>query len=287
MRPLLIMSLAALLSCAQPVQQAATPTHDDTRDNIYSWNTTYSTDNKLQNRIAPPAGYTRVSTAKKSFADWLRNLPLKPGKPDVLLYNGQKKDNQTAHYAVMDMDIGNKDLQQCADAVIRLRAEYLWSQKRYNEIHFNYTSGFNCEYTKWKEGYRPKVNGNDVQWEKTAQADDSYTNFKKYLESVFTYCGSKSLSLELKEVKDIHSIEAGQVFIRGGFPGHAVIVLDVAQNAAGEKVFLLGQSYMPAQEMHVLVNPNSSELSPWYSEKFFDLLATPEWNFYKTELKAW
>lgn len=286
MRPLVILLLITLLSCAQPIQQAG-GTRDESRDNLYSWNSTYSTDNKLQNRIAPPAGYTRVSTTKKTFADWLRNIPLKPGKPDVLLYNGQKKENQTAHYAVMDIDVGNKDLQQCADAVMRLRAEYLWSQKRYNDIHFKFTSGFNCEYSKWKEGYRPVVNGNDVTWEKTGQPDDSYANFKKYLESVFTYCGSSSLSGELKEVKDIHNIQAGDVFIRGGFPGHAVIVLDVAQNAAGDKVFLLGQSYMPAQEMHVLVNPNSTELSPWYSEKFYDILATPEWNFFKNELKTW
>lgn len=286
MRPWIILLLIALLSCAQPMQQATT-TRDDSRDNVYSWNTTYSTDNKLQNRIAPPAGYTRVSTSKKTFADWLRNIPLKPGKPDVMLYNGEKKDNQNAHYAVLDLDVGKKDLQQCADAVMRLRAEYLWSQKRYSDIHFKYTSGFNCEYNKWKEGYRPKVNGNEVSWEKIAQPDDSYATFKKYLESVFTYCGSSSLSGELKVVKDIHNIEAGDVFIRGGFPGHAVIVMDVAQNTAGDKVFLLAQSYMPAQEMHVLVNPNSTELSPWYSEKFFDILATPEWNFYKNELKAW
>ena len=62
------------------------------------------------------------------------------------------------------MEIGNRDLQQCADAVIRLRAEYLWKHKRYADIKFNFTSGFTAEYKKWAEGNRIKVNDNQVQW---------------------------------------------------------------------------------------------------------------------------
>jgi hypothetical protein len=50
------------------------------------------------------------------------------------------------------MEIGNKDLHQCADAVMRLRAEYLWNEERYDKIHFNFTNGFRVDYTKWIEG---------------------------------------------------------------------------------------------------------------------------------------
>lgn len=83
---------------------------------------------------------------------------------------------------------------------------------------------------------------------------------QQYMKQVFTYAGTLSLSKEMKSVSDVNRLEAGDVFIKGGSPGHAVIVLDVATNANGEKVFLLAQSYMPAQDIHVLVNTNNVSL---------------------------
>ena len=79
-------------------------------------------------------------------------------------------------------------------------------------------------------------------------------------------------------------IQVGDVFIQGGFPGHAVIVVDMVKNQEGEKRFMLAQSYMPAQELQVLKNPASDE--PWYSiPKLHEKLVTPEWNFASTDLK--
>ena len=119
---------------------------------------------RLADRIAPPSGYVRETCSDNSFTTYLRNLPLLPKGSKVLLYNGKEKANQAAAFAVVDMEIGNRDLQQCADAVIRLRAEYLWKHKRYADIKFNFTSGFTAEYKKWAEGNRIKVNDNQVQW---------------------------------------------------------------------------------------------------------------------------
>lgn len=251
----------------------------------YLWQDGYRADRAVESRFAPP-GYQRVAEEAGSFGWWLRGVPLKEGNPPVLLFSGERKANQNAHAAVMDIDVGNRNLQQCADAVIRLRAEYLLARGRTREIRFRFTSGDLAEFSKWAEGYRPTVRGNKVTWARTQRNDASYASFRRYLDVVFTYAGSLSLSRELEAVPADEAVRVGDVFIQGGSPGHAVIVLDVAQREpGGQQVFLLAQSYMPAQEIHILKNPRDSALSPWYPSSFGDELVTPEWTFRKTDRK--
>lgn len=234
----------------------------------------------LQNRINVPAGFNRKTYPLNSFGDYLRNLPLKEGTPEVLLFDGTKKYNQSAHAAVFNIDVGKKDLQQCADAVMRLRAEFLWATKQEDQIAFNFTSGDRCDWKRWKSGERPIVNGNKVTWEKKSGIDGTYKNFKSYLQMVFNYAGSLSLSCELNAKKLWSEIESGDVIIKGGTPGHAVIVMDVVVDNHGNKLFLLAQSYMPAQEIQLLKNPNNASLSPWYKvDEIGDRLITPEYYF--------
>ena len=240
----------------------------------------------IAGRISPPRGHEFRPTEPGSFEEWLTQLPLKPGRPSVLLHDGREKLNQDAHHAVIDLDVGDRDLQQCADAIIRLRAEYLWAAGRYADIHFNFTSGDRADYNRWREGYRPLVVGNNVRWRKSAAEDDSYESFRDYLTTVFRYAGTHSLSQELSPVADPAQMKIGDVFIRGGFPGHAVIVVNMAENRdTHQRVFLLAQSYMPAQDIHVLRNPTDPDLSPWYPLGFGDHLRTPEYGFRKDELR--
>ncbi|MEM7659025.1 MAG: DUF4846 domain-containing protein [Bacteroidota bacterium] len=250
----------------------------------YHWLDIVSPGQALAQRIPPPAGYERVPAKAGSFADWLRNIPLKPGNPEVRLYNGQLKGNQSAQHSVTDLDVGKRDLQQCADATMRLRAEYLLSCGAYEQIHFNFTSGDEAAYAKWKAGYRPKISGNRVNWVRSAQPNDSYASFRKYLETVYMYAGTYSLQQEMKPIP-IEELQAGDVFIQGGFPGHAVMVMDVVRHPeTGIKRFLLAQSYMPAQDMHILRNPTDASLSPWY-ELPAGSLYTPEWTFEAGDLR--
>lgn len=238
----------------------------------------------LGERFTPPAGFERVPTVPGSFAEWLRSLPLKPGRGVVNLYNGRPKKDQQSHFAVIDIDTGTKDLQQCADAVIRLRAEYLFSVGRLDDIHFNFTSGDTARYLDWRDGLRPVVRGNNVQWVRKAPPDTSRDGFREYLETVFRYAGSASLERELVRVERLEDMQAGDVFIQGGFPGHAVIIVDLAQQKGGlKKVFLLAQSYMPAQDIHVLRNPKTG--GPWFDLDFGGTLATPHWKFKPAHLR--
>jgi hypothetical protein len=77
----------------------------------------------------------------------------------------------------------------------------------------------------------------------------------------------------------------GDVFIEAGSPGHAEIIVDMAENENGEKIFLLAQSYMPAQQTQILLNPNDEKISPWYSLEGYDKLVTPQWTFELNQLK--
>jgi len=235
----------------------------------------------IKDTIQLPYGYERIKVRSNNFGHWLRRLPVKPKQSAVFLFDGTLKENQNAHYMIIDIDTGDKNLQQCADAVIRLWAEYLFSKESYDSIYFNFTSGDRAEWKMWKAGYRPTVrNGNQVQWRLAANTNNSYINFRRYLESVFTYAGSYSLQKEMKKVQNISDIQIGDVFIQGGFPGHAVIVLDMAlQTITRQKIFLLAQSYMPAQDIHILRNPVNNDLNPWYETETGAQLITPEWTF--------
>lgn len=249
----------------------------------FSWLTDYNSRNSLEQRIATPEGFERTPCATSTFCQWLRNVPLKPANSPVYYYNGDIK-HHAQHYAVLDLDTGTRDLQQCADAIMRLKAEYHYAQGEYSKIHFNFTSGHKVSFDDWRQGRKPVVSGNKVTFTAAqGPADNSYRNFKKYMRIIFSYAGTYSLAKELDPVK-VQDIRVGDVFIIGGMPGHAVLVMDVAKNDSGEKKFLLAQSYMPAQDMHILKNPNDAS-SPWYSPDFMVFLETPEWQFSASNLK--
>jgi hypothetical protein len=240
--------------------------------------------NTVETRFPVPHGFERTNENTNSFGYFLRNLPLKKAGSLVKYYDGDAKADN-AYTAVVDLPIGNKDLHQCADAVMRLRADYLFKQKQYDKIHFNFTNGFRVDYTKWAEGNRIAVKGNKTSWVKKAKPDYSAKTYWNYLEQIFQFAGTASLEKELKPITSVSNIQIGDVFIKGGFPGHAVIVVDMAKNKQGKKIFLLAQSYMPAQELQILKNPNNAKMSPWYSEEFGETLITPEWTFKKAHLK--
>ena len=239
----------------------------------------------LQTRIHTPVGYTRQEATEGSLEAFLRNYTMKADGEKVLLYNGSEKGNQSAHAAVFTLPIENADLQQCADSVMRMYAEYYWSIGAYDKIKFHFTNGFLAEYAKWREGYRVVVDGNDVSWSKSASYDDSYDSFVKYLRVVFSYAGTLSMESEATEIS-LEEAKAGDVFLQGGSPGHVVMIVDVCVNEEGKKAYLLAQGYMPAQEFHVLKNELHEE-DPWYYEEEITYpLSTPEYTFQEASLKT-
>jgi poly-gamma-glutamate synthesis protein (capsule biosynthesis protein) len=240
----------------------------------------------LESRIHTPMGYARIPSIAEEFTGFVRELTLKEAGSDVLLYNGLPKSTQNGHVAVFDLTVGDRDLQQCADSLLRIYAEYYWSIGAYDKIAFHLTNGFLMEYTKWRDGNRIVVDGNDVRWNRTKTYNDSYEEFQSYLSMVFAYAGTLSLAEECSEIS-IEELRPGDMFLQGGSPGHCVLVVDIAQDKNGKRCFLLAQGYMPAQDFHILKNPLHPE-DPWYYvHEITYPLKTPSWQFNEGSLVRW
>lgn len=221
--------------------------------------------------IPLPDGYHRIPAGPSTFTTYLCNLPLKKNRT-VYLYDGSPKRNQDAQYAVINISVGNQDLQQCADAVMRLRAEYLYAQDQYNNITFFTEQERRLNFKEWLQ--KPHTT--------TRQSFDSYLN------TVFNYCSTRTLQKQLLPAPNFNRIDAGNVLIRSGSPGHAMLVVDIAENAQGHRIYLLAQSYMPAQDIHIVNNPANPGTNPWYSaDNPGPNIETPEWMFRTSELRQW
>lgn len=265
---MLLLTSSLLTSCSESAAQETLPVDKPTDDttSISAFSFINEEGVLVKTRFNVPEGYKRIESAPNTWESFLQNLPLKAHGSQVKLYDGTLKSNTSAYLAVVDLSIGNRDLHQCADAIMRLRADYFNAQEKYSEIEFLFVSGKRSNYKTWL-GTRPP----------------NAKNYWAYLENVFNFASTLSLDKQLIH-KEIDQLQIGDVFIKGGSPGHAVIVVDKCTNAKGEVKFMLAQSYMPAQETQILVNPASSE-SPWYDLNFGEYLNSAEYTFTKDQLK--
>lgn len=218
----------------------------------------------IKTRFSPPKGYFWISEDKGSFGEFLTNFPLYPPDFPVRDFNAVPIDKQFNHAALLKIDVGNKDLQQCADAWMRLYSEYLWMNGREDEIGFEFTSGQFYSWKDYKKGIRTEEVKKRVRFIKTGKIDDSYESFREYLNIIFRYAGTISLDRESRSILDNAKIKTGDFLIKPGSPGHSVIIVGIAQNRVGKRLYLLAESFMPAQDIHLLRNKQNVALSPWY-----------------------
>ncbi len=197
----------------------------------------------------------------------------------MINYDGTPYVYQQGHVGFLDLSVPSNSLQQCADALMRLRADYLWEQNRKNDIGFNFTSGHYCSWKKYAEGYRPKINGNKVSFHKTALASNSKDNFYKYLNLIYTYAGTQSLFSELSSIDIILDLKIGDMLIKPGFPGHVVMIAAIVTDDTGERLFALSQGSTTVQSVHLLKNPKNSSMSPWFQLEMGASLQIPTYYF--------
>ena len=222
-------------------------------------------DASLEQRFPVPPGYKRVTVPPGSFSEWLRTLPMAPEGTPAKSFDAKETLSAEDDYlaGVVAIDTGNADLQQSSDVIIRLHAEYLWSRGEKDKISYLSATKLNMPLSRWEKGQRLVADGPNVFWViKGKPADVDHTEFRRYLDAVFNWANSTSLSPRSTPVTEPKDLVAGDFFLQSGEPNHVAVVLDVADKPSGERVALLGQARNPAESIHV-VRPGKA--TPWFS----------------------
>ena len=228
----------------------------------------------LEARFVPPPGFERVSLPKGSFGAWLRGLPLAaPGTP-VRTYAGTVRyaadDPRVA--AVVAIDVGQADLQQCADAVVRLHAEWCWSRGR-KDISYRAAAGMSLPFERYLGGESDVLEGQSLRRKAGRRRPAQHRSLRRYLDMVFAWANTQSIARQATPVA-LDQLRPGDFFILPGNPGHAVIVADLARAAGRGRAALLLRSYIPAQSIYVL-RPDSA--SVWFWLDPTRAVKTPFW----------
>lgn len=224
---------------------------------------------KTIGEITPPMGYRRVEVDRGSFGAFIREFPLQGRGSHMKYYDGSLAYGQILGYAVLDLPIIS-NMEQCADAVMRMRAEYFWRDRQYGRIHFH------------------AVDGKDMRYGGGADR----AAFEKYLCRVYGNANTTSLRRHMKE-KDFGEVSPGDVLVyearSADTYGHAVLIADVAVNPrTGKKALMIAESSTPALTMHIVRDLLHPLRSPWIvvDESDTDVFISGI-RFKKTDLRGW
>lgn len=231
----------------------------------------------IEERFPTENGFTRVKLDRHSFGAFLRNLPLAAPNTPVRSYRGDviREGNHPNVAAVVAIDVGSRDLQQCADAILRLHAEWRYAEG-HRDHEYKAASGTKLSFGRHAAGMRLRVDGNSLSFVHAARRQEpTHALLREWLDDVFGWANTGALARDGKRVA-IADLRPGDFFVLTGVPyGHAVLVLDMAVDTQGRKALLLGQSFVPAQNVHVL-RPNPS--SAWFVvNDDDDSVTTPFW----------
>src|SRR6185503_823612 len=96
--------------------------------------------------------------------------------------------------AVVAIDVGAQDLQQCADSVIRLHAEWRWSQGKRDQ-RYRAADRTEMPFERWARGERIVPHGTSIEWGPPSKRPDAgHAAFRAYLDAVFGWTNTVALA---------------------------------------------------------------------------------------------
>ncbi|MDO9026359.1 MAG: DUF4846 domain-containing protein [bacterium] len=184
---------------------------------------------KLVDEIPVPAGYQAVEYPAGSYSQWLTRRPLKSSL-EIADHAGRRVPaGSYSVYAVLDLPLlFTGDLEQCADYAMRLWAEYHQNTGKLDKLYL-------FDYNGRRQNY-----------------STSLLSYRNFLRRAFANSNSYSLKKGCAVV-DTSALVPGDMVVqneRGGV-GHVSVVMNACRNSSGQRLYLLGFSYMPAQEFHI------------------------------------
>lgn len=192
--------------------------------------------------VAAPSGYEPLTYEAGSYSRFIQRLPLKESKT-ILNHKGGRVSSFYNIFYVIDLPLLFKgDLEQCADYAMRLWAEYYKDKGKLNSLYlFNY------------DGSKSLFNKAGLSYE-------------KFLFQRFNYSNSYSLKAGAGRITE-GELRPGDLIVQNetGGIGHVSIIFNICRNKQGEKLYLIGYSFMPAQEIHIEKATSQYGKAGWFT----------------------
>jgi len=217
-----------------------------------SFSLAFAQQKSISNSIPAPNGYTRKEYPAGSFSHWVQSLPVKKEKT-ILQFDGTLCTYEFYNnFAVVDIPLLFKsDLEQCADFCMRFWAEYHKTNNKLDSLYL-------FDYSGNKKLFR-----------------QSNQSFREFLKQAFAYSNSYSIKKGCREIPaDLSAPGDMVVQNKTGGIGHVSMIVDVCESKEGKRLYLIGYSFMPAQEFHIEKADDKYGVGGWFTiEGYFEYLS--------------
>ncbi len=217
--------------------------------------------NEQISNLPTPDGFSTAVAAEDSYSQHIYSLPLEVDTTRAVRHDQSPAFECCRDYHIIDLEfLFDADLEQCADMGYRLFAEYCFAVGQHERIDFRLQNGQRLSWPEWRNGKRLRYDrSTDRHLTYTVTADSSRQSFDQYLRFLFTWAGSWAV-LKYADLVERDSLQPGDMIVqnRTGGMGHLSIICDICENEAGDRLYLIGSGWTPAQEI-IIHRPGLSE----------------------------